>query len=109
MTINPKLETILGLLIILSVLSISDFFITKLLIDIYGFEVEANPLMYKLIVLTNTPWSMLYVKMASLLMCWIVFWRTKYINAIKIILISLIIIHTGVVGKGIYILCFPPI
>ena len=52
------------LVIVLALLNFVDFYTTKSLVDAFGFEIEANPWLYKLIVTTGTVWAIFWAKAA---------------------------------------------
>lgn len=55
-----------NLLVSLFLLNIYDFLSTKLLIDKFGFKVEANPILHSLLVNSHNVYSILYVKIIPL-------------------------------------------
>ena len=58
------------LVIVLALLNLADFFMTSRLIAEFGFVIEANPVMYELLVWTDTVWSLLVVKASALAILW---------------------------------------
>ena len=54
------------LMVVLAILCIVDFVLTKHLVDLFGFEVEVNPLMYNLMVTFDSVYALLVVKLIAL-------------------------------------------
>lgn len=61
------------LMIILTLLNIVDFQTTAFLVGRYGFEVEANPIMYNAMVLFDSVYGLLYIKVVVLAVLWWVY------------------------------------
>lgn len=61
------------LMILITGLNIVDFQTTKFLVDRYGFEIEANPLMYNAMVMADSVWGILSVKVFVLCLLWAIY------------------------------------
>ena len=86
------------LFLLLFLLNIVDFVTTKILVDIQGFIVEANPILYNLMVNFDTVWVILYIKLLILGLFFIFIQKSKDTftllppKTLKWVLISLIAI-----------------
>ena len=66
------------LVVIITLLNIVDFQTTKILFDNYGFEAELNPIMYNAMVMMDSVWGLMVVKVAVLLFLWSVYDQVEH-------------------------------
>jgi len=89
--------------------SLIDFSITKILVDVYGFAAEANPLLIYLMELTNSVYAILWFKIFTLICLTVAFWYIGYTkkenNTRIVILLSIVaILQFLVVIYGMWLL-----
>ena len=61
------------LMVLLTCLNIIDFQTTKTLVDRHGFEIEANPIMYNAMVMVNSVWGLMIIKVVTVGLMWMVY------------------------------------
>lgn len=61
------------LMVVITLLNIIDFLTTKILVDWYGFEAEANPVMYHAMVMMGSVWGLAVVKIITLAFMWTIY------------------------------------
>lgn len=92
------------LFFLLILLNYLDFHTTKLLVDIHGFEVEANPILRYIMDITGSVYSILLVK--TIAIAFLGFWfnkeETQFKNKIKWVLILINMVFGTVCGMNIY-------
>lgn len=70
------------LMIIVTLLNYIDWQTTKFLVDVHGFEVEANPIMYNAMVMADSVYGILWVKIVVLGFFWWVYDRVEHHHTI---------------------------
>ena len=66
------------LMILITGLNIVDFQTTKFLVDRHGFEIEANPIMYNAMVMMDSVWGLVVVKVLVLSLMWAIYNQVEH-------------------------------
>lgn len=97
------------LLVLLTILNLADFFLTKNLVAAHGFEAEGNPILYQLMVATGTVHAILWTKVVAVGLMWILYDRVtiqhRWITPDRLqrILVLLNIAFAVIVGYGLFL------